>query len=211
MKLRLFFYLAAVSSLLIACTLPWEAQKPGNMLYKDDFSNAASGWNRVDATDRATDYAAGVYRILVKGRNIDVWARPGLSFEDVRVEVDGTKVGGDDNNDFGVICRYQNDQNFYFLVISSDGYYGIAKRKDGQVSMLGSTMMASSDQIKQGSAANHLRVDCVGSTLRLFVNDVMVAETQDADYQQGDVGLLAGSFDVPGTEILFDNFVVLKP
>ena len=211
MKLRLFCYLAAVSSLLIACTLPGNTQKPGNVLYKDDFSNATSGWDRVDEADRATDYAAGVYRILVKGKNIDVWARPGLSFGDVRVEVDGTKVGGDDNNDFGVICRYQDDQNFYFLVISSDGYYGIAKRKHGQVSMLGGEMMASSDQIKQGPAVNHLRADCVGSTLRLFVNDVLLAETQDTDYANGDIGLLAGSFDVPGTEILFDNFVVLKP
>ncbi len=211
MKLRLIICLAAVSLLLQACTLPWDAQKPGNVLYKDDFSNATSGWDRVDEADRATDYAAGVYRILVKGKNIDVWARPGLSFGDVRVEVEGTKAGGDDNNDFGVICRYQDDQNFYFMVISSDGYYGIAKRKEGQVSLLGNTMMVSSDQIKQGAATNHLRADCVGSTLRLFINEVMVFETQDTDYQKGDVGLLAGSFDNPGTEILFDNFVVLKP
>ncbi|HEY6074155.1 MAG TPA: hypothetical protein VIV15_12400 [Anaerolineales bacterium] len=211
MKLRLIISLAAVSLLLQACTLPWDTQKSGNVLYKDDFSNATSGWDRVEETDRATDYVAGVYRILVKGKNIDVWARPGLSFGDVRVEVEGTKAGGDDNNDFGVICRYQDDQNFYFLVISSDGYYGIAKRKEGQVSLLGNTVMVSSDQIKQGAATNHLRADCVGTTLRLFINEVMVFETQDADYHQGDVGLLAGSFDNPGTEILFDNFAVLKP
>jgi hypothetical protein len=211
MKLRFIICLAAVSLLLQACTLPWDTQQAGDVLYKDDFSNAASGWDRVDAEDRVTDYVAGLYRILVKGKNIDVWARPGLSFGDVRVEVEGAKAGGDDNNDFGVICRYQDDQNFYFMVISSDGYYGIAKRKEGQVSLLGSAMMVSSDQIKQGNATNHLRADCVGATLRLFINQVMVFETQDADYQQGDVGLLAGSFDNPGTEILFDNFVVLKP
>jgi len=34
---------------------------------------------------------------------------------------------------------------------------------------------------------------------------------QDADLADGDVGLLAGTFAQPGTDAVFDNFVVIKP
>jgi len=33
----------------------------------------------------------------------------------------------------------------------------------------------------------------------------------DDDFTSGDVGILAGSFDKPGSDIYFDNFVVYKP
>jgi hypothetical protein len=34
---------------------------------------------------------------------------------------------------------------------------------------------------------------------------------QDATLNAGDVGLLAGTFDQPGVDAIFDNFVALKP
>ena len=67
------------------------------------------------------------------------------------------------------------------------------------------------DAIQQGAATNHLRADCVGETLTLYVNDAAVAEAQDTDFASGDVALMAGSYDDPGVEILFDDFVVKQP
>ncbi len=43
------------------------------------------------------------------------------------------------------------------------------------------------------------------------MNGILVAETQAAEFPSGDVGLIAGSYGQPGTEILFDNFSVLQP
>jgi hypothetical protein len=34
---------------------------------------------------------------------------------------------------------------------------------------------------------------------------------EDKDLQAGDVGLLAGAFDEPGMDVLFQNFVVIQP
>jgi hypothetical protein len=181
------------------------------VLFRDDFSNPSSGWDRVSVSEGVTDYAEGVYRILVNTSNTDVWANPGLNFSDARIEVDATKVGGDDNNDFGVVCRYKDNANFYFFVISSDGYYGIGKFVDGEQKLIGSESMPPSDKINTGNATNHLRADCVGNTLRLYVNDELLGEVEDSDFTSGDVGLIAGSFDQPGTDIHFDNFIVLKP
>lgn len=185
--------------------------EPGDILFKDDFSDPSSGWKRITEDSGQTDYANGVYRVRVNRPNMDVWSNPGLNFTDVQVEVQGTKVGGPDDNDFGIICRSVDTNNFYFFIISSDGYYAIGKVKDGVQQLLSSDAMQPSEAIEQGATPNHIRADCIGSYLALHVNDEKLAEVQDQDFQFGDVGLIAGAFDQPGVEILFDDFLVLKP
>ena len=71
--------------------------------------------------------------------------------------------------------------------------------------------MEYSEAINQGNATNRLRADCIGQTLTLYVNDQQVFQTSDSQFSSGDVGLIAGTFDVAGTDIHFDNFVVRKP
>ena len=180
-------------------------------LYFDDFSNPDSGWDRQQYDGGRTDYLNGQYQILVTEAEADFWANPGLSYDDVRIETLATKAGGPDDNDYGVICRYQDVGNFYYFVISSDGYAGILKVNDRETTALGSGTLEPSDAIRQGSATNRLAAECVGSTLRLYVNDQFVAEVEDGDFLRGDVGLIAGTFDTPGTDIRFDDFRVLEP
>jgi hypothetical protein len=38
-----------------------------------------------------------------------------------------------------------------------------------------------------------------------------VYSVEDDTYASGDVGLIAGTFDEPGTDIRFDDFVVYRP
>jgi hypothetical protein len=185
--------------------------EPTQILYQDDFSDPSSGWNRVTATTGQTDYDDGVYRIYVDEPNTDIWAKPGLNFRDVRLEVDALKVGGDRDNRFGLICRAVDDSSFYTFVISSDGYYGIGKIKGQEYSLIGMQALQHSDAIQLGSAPNHLRADCVGDTLTLYVNGEKLAQVQDDEFASGDVGLIAGTYSQPGTDIRFDNFVVYKP
>jgi len=220
MRLRIFLLPFALASMILACQTvnsfvgenKVESQdKAGRLLFQDDFSDPESGWDSLQNEDGITDYQNGQYRILVDTTNTDVWANPGLNFTDTTIEVDATKAGGDDNNDFGVVCRYKDGDNFYFFVISSDGYYGIGKVKDGQQVLVGMESMPPTDAVKQGNATNHIRADCDGSALRLVVNGQLLAETTDPDLTSGDAGLLAGSFENPGTDILFDNFVVREP
>jgi hypothetical protein len=214
MKFRLAAILLILGLSALACeavTSLNQTEQPSNILFQDDFSDPSSGWDRVNSSDGITDYADGFYRMYVNVVDSDIWANPGLSFTDVRLEVNASKVGGDDNNDFGMICRYQDSSNFYFFVISSDGYYGIGKVKGGQQVLIGMESMPPSEIINQGNASNHLQADCVGSTLALYVNGEKLTEQTDTDFSSGDVGLIAGAFDNPGTDIHFDNFVVMRP
>ncbi len=186
-----------------------------NILFRDDFSDSNSGWDRADWDSGITDYSNGVYRMVVKVPSYDIWANPGKNFAgDVRVEVDATKVSGEDDNDYGLICRYTGEPSspsYYFFIISSDGFAVIGKVTGGSTEYISSEKMAPSDAIKQGAATNHLRADCIGNTLTLYVNGQQASSTTDTAFTGGDVGLMTGTFDIPSTEIHFDNFVVTKP
>ncbi len=155
------------------------------------------------------DYDGGAYRMLVNALQVNFWSTPHKDFSDVRIEVDAGKIAGPDENRIGLICRYSDNQ-YYFFVISSDGYYGIGIFTNAQAKLLGQSEMQVSDKIKTGIAVNHLRADCNGDTLTLFVNGFQLAQVQDPSLTHGDVGLLAGTFSHPGVDVIFDNFVVMK-
>ena len=207
---RAWIILIIVQIVILACATG--AGPSSQILFQDNFSDPNSGWDTLRTTEGITDYENGGYRILLNLQNADVWANPRVPNlpRDLQIEVDVTKVAGPDDNDYGVICRYQNNQNFYFFVISSDGYLGIGKVKDGSRQLINRAEMPPSEVIKQGNATNHLRADCNGDTLSLYVNDELVDSQLDSEYGAGDVGLMAGSFQEGGVDILFTNFVVKK-
>jgi hypothetical protein len=206
-SLLLTLFLAACQPSLIAeLTVP-----SGGILYKDDFSDATSGWPRVVSANGSEDYNDGSYRIEVNIPQYDLWATPSQTFEDVKVEEDATRLGGPDANRFGLVCRYHDPQNFYFFIISSDGYFAIGKTVNGRTSLLGQEMMAYSPVVVQGEGPNHIRFDCISSALTGYVNGQALASASDADFHNGDVGLIAGAFNTGGVKIAFTNFIVRKP
>ena len=184
-----------------------------NILFQDDFSNQSGGWDSVRNQDGMTDYDQDGYRIQVLDPNTDYWANPGLAgLGDVSITVDVKKLAGPDDNDFALICRYVDVNNFYAFLASSDGYYGITKVVDSNQELIGQDQLQPTDSIKQGiDVVNTLRADCLGSTLTFTINGTQVGQVQDTTFTNGDVGLMAGTFDQPGTDMLFDNFVVRKP
>ena len=182
------------------------------VIFADDFSNTDSGWDRYDEADYFTDYYENAYRIIVNSDMSDSWANPGSNiFGDVIIEADATKNAGPDDNDFGLICRYKSLDEFYYGVISSDGYFGITKVTSESSDLIGRDNLEFSDAIHQGATTNHIRFDCIDDVLTLYVNGQQVDQQIDSDYSNGNVGLIAGTYDTPGTDVLFDNFFVYKP
>ena len=201
--------------LAILALVVWGCQAnplpPGSLLFQDDFSDPSSGWLAGVDNSSTVGYIQGWFRFHINATSSTKVSVPGLHFTDIHLEVDATKIGGPDDNHYGVVCRYQDQGNFYFYEISSDGYYDTGKFKDGQMVLIGMTQMQSSDLIRQGENTNRLRADCVGDTLTFYVNDNLIAILKDSDFKDGDVGLIAGTLGSPGADILFDNFVVRNP
>ena len=215
MRTHLLIIISAL--MLSACALPLSlpqsaapAPASGSVLYKDDFSTTASGWERVQNDGGIMDYDGSGYRILVTAKESNVWSTPHREFRDTRLEVDAGKLGGPDANRIGLICR-SDGASHYFFIVGSDGFYGLGIFTGGKAALLGQSSMQRSDAITTGTAVNHLRLDCDGSTLSGFVNGVKVASVQDATLAEGEAGILAGTFEEPGADIVFDNFIVLQP
>ncbi len=208
--LRVVSFLA----LLLACQISpliGTGATSGAVLFQDDFSDRASGWPRLASPVGIMDYDRGGYRMLVREPHYNLWATAGKRFDDVRLEVDTLRIGGPVENRFGLICRYHGEKNFYFFVISSDGYYGIGKMRQGSVALIGQEQMRYNEVIHRDGAINHLRADCVADTLILYVNDLPVAMARDDEFPEGEVGVMVGAFEQSGVDVLFDDFVVLKP
>ncbi len=209
------FFIIVVLLVLVgqtACSAFLQKTPAGDVLFSDDFTDTSKKWDQVVEPTRTTDYYNSAYRITVNDVNSDTWSNPGdLKFTDTRTEVDATKNAGPDDNDYGVICRYSNTDKFYYGVVSSDGYVAIMKMTASGGTPLGNGSMAENSAVTKGTATNRIRFDCIGSTLTLYVNGTQVEQQTDAEYTEGNVGLLAGTFKDAGADILFDNFIVYKP
>jgi hypothetical protein len=199
--------------LLTSCSyVPEFLVAPGGVIYQDDFSDPGSGWLRSADETGSLDYTpAGHYELSVKTPQYDIWAVSGHTFGDVRVEADASRLAGPDINRYGLICRYTSPQDFYFFVITSDGYEGIGKVSQGKRIMLDNAEMEYNPAVVVGDGPNHIQFDCIGPQLTGSVNGQIVAEATDPDLTKGDAGLIAGAFEQPGVIVAFDNFIVCKP
>jgi hypothetical protein len=207
--LILLFLSACSSPQLAADQLPWVGDVP--VLFREDFSNTDVGWTTRDDSLSYAGFTQSGFRLWTQVPDFQFWSVPGLNFKDALVHVRARKLSGPDNNLFGLICRYQDEENFYALVIGSDGYYGVFKRVDGKQSLIAQDHMDFSDAINRGEDVNVIQAVCQESHLALIVNDTRLIQVQDSTFFNGDVGVLVGSFSDPGVDILFDDFIVVKP
>jgi hypothetical protein len=194
---------------LTADTLPWVSQEP--VLFRDDFSQQTGGWRTFEDRLSFAGYAHNAFRLWVDPPNFQVLSVPGLNFKDTHTYTRAQKSAGPDDNLFGLLCRYSNDDNYYAFVISSDGYYGIYKKQAGSLHLLGIPQMGFDESIQRGDEANEILAVCQGNQLALFVNDIKLLQVTDDTFSHGDVGLIAGNRSQRGTDVLFDYFIVVRP
>ena len=193
------------------CRSVFGPPRSGSVLFQDDFSRPESGWDHYQDEQYVSDYVEEAYQIEVMEPNILAWATPGLAFEDSTIMIEATRTQGSADNAFGLICRYQDPDNFYFFLISSDGFAGIGRRLEGQRQLLSDEHMLPAGAILPGFEPNLILVRCVGGRLELHVNGQFVAAVEDDTWSTGDVGLIAGSYERGGVLIRFDNFSVQQP
>lgn len=182
-------------------------------VYFDDFEDPNSGWFvGVDEFGEAR-YQDGGY-LIAPPTDAGSWSSTDSpndeSFSDMRVEVDTRKAAGPDENEYGVYCRLSGEPaTFYLGLIGDDGFFGIYQRTADDEWLL--IDGAEDEPIEINSAGSHIRLDCIGSTISLYVNGDLVAEGSDDSLTRGEAGLYTGTLDEPGVEILFDNFAVYLP
>lgn len=187
------------------------AEPASGVLMKDDFSDPSSGWEVGDYDTGSVGYQSGSYYVESLGNGDTMWGIASQDFSDVVIEVTAEQISGpsNDNNDYGVMCRIQESNEGYFLLISGDGYYAILKRTGDQFENL--VDWTPSDVINTGNSSNQIQAACDGSSLTLRVNGQLLATASDSEFSHGDIALTATSYETDSTEVLFDNLVVRQP
>jgi S1-C subfamily serine protease len=177
----------------------------GREIFRDDFSSSRSGWPSGGDQDYQVGYAAGAYSIRVKSKNILAWATHDTQFTDGEITVEARVMDSVGDGEYGIICRYQDADNFYFFLISEDGYFSIQKfEKNEQQILFDWEHLTGFDP----AGPNRITAICVGNKLQLAVNDYILATAYDDSFQSGNIGLIAGTFSTPGLRVTFDNLVV---
>ena len=196
----------AIASLPSQSTAMSEVGQP---IFMDEFVNPASGWDDRSGPSGTTQYLNGQYVISVNPPQTLVWSRPKKQFEDVILKVTAQASRFIGNEDYGFLCHYVDQDNFYALEISLDGYAAIWKIVDGERSYL--IDWQPSTVIPTNGDAVTLTGLCSRDGFALAVDGNVVAEVQDASWGSGDVGLLAGTWDAGGVTVVFDNFAAYQP
>jgi LysM repeat protein len=180
----------------------------GEIIFQEDFSLPGDWLTAVEVNFRM-EYAEGGYRILNHTAFSTVTSVRALDFADIYLETNAARVGGPQTGFYGVVCRWQDTQNFYAMVIGSDGFYSIARVLNGQLTHLAEGR-STNGPILLDSANNRISGSCLGNTLTLFVNGEQLLQAQDNTFASGSVGLMVGTRTAAGTHVHFDNFALRR-
>lgn len=184
-------------------------------LFEDEFDGQRDcGWVTYNRGGATAEIADGAMQISTSQPGQIWWSNPGKDFDDQVITAEARQVEGPDDNAYGLICRYQNEENFYLFLISGDGYYAIGKYQSGSDEIEYLTedkQFQSSDAINQGSATNRIEASCIGNELSLAVNGLALLTVTDPTFVTGDIGVAASTLQ-PGTSLIeFDNIRVRLP
>ena len=96
-----------------------------DILFAADFSNPLSGW----PTQEGYSYEQDGYHIRVDEVGAVLWAKPNGEDKDdnVSIYVDARPLTEGINGFYGLLCRMQDGQNFYYFVTRNYGSYTIGK------------------------------------------------------------------------------------
>jgi len=187
---------------------------PMTILLEDDFSDAASGWERYRAYDGVLDYGEEeeIYQMLVNAEDNLFWVMKDEDLMDVTMSVEVRLVGGPEGSLFGLMCRYDlNVMDAYFFLISSQGEAGIGTSDFGFEPIPGGELTAF-DAIKTGlDVKNTITAFCMGEVLTLSVNGEVLFDLPATDLISGDFGMAFAPPKGVGADVYFDNLVIYAP
>lgn len=178
----------------------------GQVIFEDDFSDPNSGWSNIVETEGETKYENGEYIIKVKEPMFLVWSDQEYLYDPIILDADVRVIESVGDADYGFICGLVDNDHFYVLEISEDGYYTIWKQDGQDVKIL--VDWKYSQQVA-GGGPFRLSARCGKDQLLLALDGKVLASAVDPDYQPGGVGMVAGTFDLPGFKVAFDNFRLL--
>lgn len=235
--------------------LPVQNPAPGELVYATTFEGSVDSteWDLYEGRDSAQIIPveralSGADQRALRGQALVIthaspipqeviFSALDRKFKDMDLRVTARMIDGPDDNQYGVVFRYRDQDNYYAFFISADGYYSLVKRENGTLRDI--STWGTSDAIAAGQAANRIRILAKGDTFSFFVNgepmplclaggnafsmwnpltgacqtSELVTTYRDPDFTQGGVALAAGSsVDLSAPVVIaFDDLTLVGP
>ena len=124
------------------------------------------------------------------------------------IQADMASVESPNDVSGGVYFNYDNsNENFYRVLVWSGGQYLVVWVKNKEYDTL--VDWTDDSHIKKGSEVNQVRVERVGSSIRIWINGAFVKQVDNLTLSGGSVGVGVASFKTgKGGKVLFDNVVM---
>lgn len=178
------------------------------VILDDDFSSGI-GWYTNQEENFGFKYTENGYLIYVNILNASIWSIRETELTDLRIEIDAEQISGPEDGFYGASCRYQDEDNYYALVISENGQFGILKMVEGEKEFI-QEGIAPDGVIKPGGL-NNIIGDCIGDKLTLYANQTKLTEIRDETFPSGIFGLIVGTRRREGVEVEFRRVNVKAP
>lgn len=185
----------------------------GDVILEDDFSDD-SVWGILSDADSSIQYADEALQMIINSENYFVWTTPDSEeYEDIHMEVMVINNDTDSNTAFGFLCNQQSDDDsFYYLVVTPNGQYVIAKATTGEtdIFLTNNDEWGYSDLVAEDASSYRVGADCgTDGTLTLYVDGQEIDSVTDPSYSSGGIGLMTWSGEgSSNANVSFDDFLV---
>ena len=193
-------------------TLSPTATQPVGILLEENFDDPENMlWMQKKGKNWATGLAGRKYFMSVFEPKVEITsARSWLKLDEVRIEADITHNNGDGY--YGFHCRESPGGNYYTIFITTDGYYGFGENGNDKLNILQSGKLHKLDPPIDPKGTNHVRADCRGNALTLFINGEPIDRTTVPGLGVGYVGMMIGTrVEDERLTVYYDNLVIYAP
>ena len=196
----------------IRCAADAVADPPNvNVLYEDDFTDINRGWP-TEAEEAALFgyHPPDYYHVEVSQAEHSVVAFRGLEEGDFTAEVDTIvdHTTSPDGDFFYGLAFRRSDAGFYAFTISSrtDRWQLFRQEGDQRTELAAGTV----DEMGGLVRLDRMRVDVSGNQISVGLNGILLAEVEDSNLAEGDVGFFVQTLDEPLAHVHFD-YLVIRP
>jgi hypothetical protein len=182
------------------------------VLYQDDFTDPATGWDERQFDNYFIGYhEPEYYHVEISGTNYKTTVfEPGKqNFNDFTVELDvltvAAKTAPEGDFRYGLAFRRSGDQYYAFAISPRTKQWSVLKSSSSGLETLAEGTEAGIHDI---DVDDTLRVDAQGSSFLFHINDTLISQVTDADYTGGEIGFYVEAFDSPQTHIHFNKLTI---
>ncbi|MBA3532846.1 MAG: hypothetical protein H0T73_13050, partial [Ardenticatenales bacterium] len=110
---------------------------------------------------------------------------------------------------YGILAFYQDPDNYYAFLISSEGSFSVKKRIKGKWTEESDWISSDAIKVKQGQI-NKIEIVSKGDDIQFYVNDEYLTTIANSDFDEGGIAMVTGARTEGTVAISFDNLLVSR-